>query len=104
MRAVCLGRKRCFEIAGSKASNQRTLGARAVVSAHNRSTRRRIGREKFVKLSIGFEVSKVVGATDMRTIDEYLRHGVSARRFRHGLPVSWVCINIKFLPLHSFFL
>jgi hypothetical protein len=34
-----------------------------------------------VKLSIGFEVSKVVGATDMRTIDEYLRHGVSARRF-----------------------
>jgi hypothetical protein len=72
--------------------------------SHNRSTRRRIGREKFVKLSVGFEFGKVVGAPDMRTIDEYLRHGVSARRFRHGLPVSWVCINIKFLPLHSFFL
>ena len=39
----------------------------------------------------------------MRTIDEYLRYGVSTRRLRHGMPVSWVCLNIELFPLHSFF-
>ena len=38
----------------------------------------------------------------MRTIDEYLRYGVSTRRLRHGMPVSWVCLNVELFPLHSF--
>jgi hypothetical protein len=40
----------------------------------------------------------------MRAVDEYLRHGVSTRRLRHGLAVIAVCLDIELFPFHPFFL
>ena len=37
----------------------------------------------------------------MGAVDEDLRHGVSTRRFRHGLPVNRIRLDIEFLPLHA---
>jgi hypothetical protein len=60
----------------------------------NCSVRRRIASEQFVEFAFGIELKKIVGTTDMRAIDEDLRHGVSTRSFHHGLPVSWIFLDI----------
>ena len=40
----------------------------------------------------------------MRAVDEDLRHGVSTLRFRDGLPVNRIRLDIEFLPLHALLL
>lgn len=68
------------------------------------SVRRRIAREQVIELAFGLELEKVVGTTDVRAVDEDLRHCVAPRSFPHGLSMCWICLDIDLIPLHSFFL